>query len=97
MYHRGRNTIESRNDLLKSGRYSSIGDQTTRMIRGFAANAVFVALGAVSVNVGLIKRYLHRLVINFDNPKPPTPPETRRVTDEFLSEIQHANAPPQVA
>ncbi|AIL96477.1 hypothetical protein [Corynebacterium ureicelerivorans] len=97
IYHRGRNTIESRNDLLKSGRYSSIGDQTTRMIRGFAANAVFVALGAVSVNVGLIKRYLHRLVIHFDTPKPPTPPETRRVTDEFLSEIQHANAPPQVA
>lgn len=98
IYHRGRNTIESRNDLLKSGRYSSIGDQTTRMIRGFAANAVFVALGAVSVNIGLIKRYLHRLVINFDiKPKPPTPPETRRVTDEFLSEIQHANAPPQVA
>lgn len=72
--------------------------QTTRMIRGFAANAVFVALGAVSVNVGLIKRYLHRPAINFDiKPKPPTPPETRRVTDEFLSEIQHANAPPQVA
>ncbi|MHC2850522.1 hypothetical protein ACUXOC_001995 [Corynebacterium mucifaciens] len=97
IYHRGRNTVESRNDLLKSGRYSSIGDQTTRMIRGFAANAVFVALGAVSVNIGLIKRYLHRLVINFNAPKPPTPPETRRVTDEFLSEIQHANAPPQVA
>ena len=98
LYHRGRNTIESRNDLLKSGRYSSIGDQTTRMIRGFAANAVFVALGAVSVNVGLIKRYLHRLVINFDTkPKPPTPPETRRVSDEFLSEIHYANAPPEVA
>lgn len=98
IYHRGRNTIESRNDLLKSGRYSSIGDQTTRMVRGFAANAVFVALGAVSVNVGLIKRYLHRLVINFDTkPKPPTPPETRRMSDEFLSEIHYANAPPQVA
>ena len=67
------------------------------MNRGSVANAALVALGAVSVNVGLIKRYLHRLVINFHNPKPPTPPETRRVTDEFLSEIQHANAPPKVA
>ena len=75
----------------------SIGDQTTRMC-GFAADAVFVALDAVSVNVGLIKRYLHRLVINFDTKlKPPTPPETRRVSDEFLSEIHHANAPPEVA
>lgn len=61
------------------------------------ANAVFVALGAVGVNVGLVKRYLHCLVMNFDTkPTPPTPPETRRVSDEFLSEIHHANALPQV-
>lgn len=97
LYFRGRNTIESRNDLLKSGRYSSIGDQTTRMVRGFTANALFVALGAVSVNVGLIRRYLHRLVVNFGaKPTPPTPPETR-ISQEFLEDRKRANAPPREA
>lgn len=95
IYHRGRNTVESRNDLLKGGRYSSLGDQTTRMVRGFTANALFVALGCVSVNVGLVRRYLHRLVIDFnEKPKPPTPPK-RRLSDEFLGDVREANAPPQ--
>lgn len=95
IYHRGRNTVESRNDLLKGGRYASLGDQTTRMVRGFTANALFVALGCVSVNVGLVRRYLHRLVVDFsEKPKPPTPPK-RRLSDEFLGDIREANAPPQ--
>lgn len=100
LYHRGRNTIEGINDKIKGGRYASIGDQTTRMVRGYTANSLFVAFAAVSVNVGLITRFVQRLVLDFDskgNPSPTPPRPNRKDTTEFLEEVRWSNAPPIAA
>lgn len=60
IYHRGRNTIESRNRLLKNNRLA-LGDHTRRLVRGFANAALVVALGIVAVNIHLIDSFIKAL------------------------------------
>lgn len=42
-----RNTIESRNAMLKNGSYQGAGDVTTRLMRGWAAQMLCMAMAAV--------------------------------------------------
>ena len=60
IYRRGRNTIESRNRLLKNNRLA-LGDHTRRLVRGFANAALVVALGIVAVNIHLIDSFIKAL------------------------------------
>lgn len=57
IYRRGRNTIESRNRLVKNNRLA-MGDHTRRLMRGFTNAAMIVALGAVAVNLHLISAFI---------------------------------------
>lgn len=97
VYHKGRNIIESRNQLLKGAGGSAIGDRTSRMVRGFSKQWLVIAVAAVAVNVRLIDSYLRRTGKEL-TPVPPTPPEpTRKTGGDVTSEPGWANAPPAAA
>lgn len=51
-YHR-RNTIESRNDRVKSSRHQGHGDPTMRLMCGWAAQAISAVMSAVAANIGV--------------------------------------------
>ena len=69
-YHR-RNTIESRNDRVKSSRHQGHGDPTMRLMRGWAAQAISAVMSAVAANIGLLSAESR-----WRFPKKPTPPAT---------------------
>ena len=97
VYHKGRNIIESRNQLLKGAGGSAIGDRTSRMVRGFSKQWLVIAVAAVAVNVRLIDSYLRRAGKEL-TPVPPTPPEpTRKTSRDAVAEPGWANAPPAAA
>ncbi|WP_414123482.1 hypothetical protein [Corynebacterium nuruki] len=93
-YQPPRATIESRNAILKTGAGGGLGDTTRRMIRGFTAAAMFVALGVVAVNVTLIARFLARGATPGGAPVPPSPSTGR---GRPLDHDAAANAPPLAA
>ena len=96
VYQPPRATIESRNDLLKSGRGAGLGDSTYRLMRGWAAQIFHVALGVVSVNVKLISQWLNKG--NADTWTDPTPPpDPTNLEDLSLRELADVNAPPLAA
>lgn len=96
-----RNIIEARNDLLKSARGGGIGDCTTRLARGWAAQCIFVAMYVCAKNVELVNSYLTRKEVSESEPTPPTGPRpsgrrgsgSRRVS----SRPGKANEPPLAA
>ena len=69
-YHR-RNTIESRNDRVKSSRHQGHGDPTMRIMRAWAAQAISAVMSAVAANIGLLSAESR-----WRFPKKPTPPTT---------------------
>lgn len=69
-YHR-RNTIESRNDRVKSSRHQGHGDPTMRLMRGWAAQAISAVMSVVAANIGLLSAESR-----WRFPKKPTPPTT---------------------
>ncbi|MFG6304454.1 hypothetical protein ACGLFO_14005, partial [Corynebacterium hesseae] len=97
-YRRGRNTIESRNALLKNGRMG-LGDKTRRLVRGFANATLVTALGIVGVNIHLIQKFLHRVVFDLNtNPSDPVPTQPcKRVSDWNTFGNIAPQAPPAAA
>ncbi|MCZ9307932.1 hypothetical protein L8V01_10660 [Corynebacterium sp. c8Ua_181] len=95
---RGRNTIESRNTLLKNGRMG-LGDKTWRLVRGFANATLVTVLGIVGVNVHLIQKFLHRVVFDLNtNPSDPVPTQPcKRVSDWNTFGNVEPQAPPAAA
>lgn len=95
-YQPPRATIESRNDLLKNARGAGIGDSTTRLVRGWAAQLFSVAIGVVAVNVRLIASWLSGQ--DTDDPgHEPVPPSDDPWKDMSLRDVADANAPPMAA
>lgn len=95
-YQPSRATIESRNDLLKNARGAGIGDSTSRLMRGWAAQLFFSAVGVVTVNVRLIQAWLAK-PSGTVNP-PPRPPGGGEKLESFsLREVADSNAPPMAA
>ena len=66
-----RNTIESRNDRVKSSRHQGHGDPTMRIMRAWAAQAISAVMSAVAANIGLLSAESR-----WRFPKKPTPPTT---------------------
>lgn len=94
-YQPPRATVESRNAILKTGAGAGLGDTTRRMIRGFTAAAMFVALGAVAVNVALIARFIGRGGTTGGAPVPPSPSSRRETGLDEAAAVP--NAPPLAA
>lgn len=97
VYQPPRATIESRNDLLKSGRGAGLGDSTYRLMRGWAAQIFHVALGVVSVNVALISAWLNRGDNGGGWTDPTPPPDPTNLEDLSLRDLADVNAPPMAA
>lgn len=93
-----RNTIESRNDLLKNGRGGGLGDQTARLMRGFAGQLLAVLIGVCVVNIALIDNWLVNSN-NYSEPLPPLPPldEDFGEVDTRVYSEDDPNAPPLAA
>ena len=95
-YHR-RNTIESRNDRVKSSRHQGHGDPTMRLMRGWAAQAISAVMSAVAANIGLLSAE-SRWRFPKKPPTPPTPPNggKKQGRDEHTKQAS-PNAPPLAA
>lgn len=95
-YHR-RNTIESRNDRVKSSRHQGHGDPTMRLMRGWAAQAISAVMSAVAANIGLLSAE-SRWRFPKKPPTPPTPPNggKKQGRDEHTDQAS-PNAPPLAA
>lgn len=66
-----RNTIESRNAMLKNGSYQGAGDVTTRLMRGWAAQMLCMAMAAVGVNLAMLDAAAWSRPNTFQKPTPP--------------------------
>ncbi len=93
-----RNTIESRNDKLKNARGVGLGDQTNRLMRGWAGQLLASAVSCVAVNVLLLASDSEWFDHEPDEPKRHT---TRYTQDRAYSANTLAgtfpNAPPVAA
>ncbi|WKK61324.1 hypothetical protein QYQ98_09990 [Corynebacterium sp. P3-F1] len=92
-----RNTIESRNSLLKNGNYQGAGDPTTRLMRGWAAQVFAIAMACVGVNIKMLDTFSWQKDKKTSQ-KPTPPPPTDKLTHDDLEQWRvDENAPPQAA
>lgn len=94
-YRSGRSGIESKNHHLKSRTGRALGDPTSRLVRGFAKQAVLITLGVVALNVVMISNYLRRTGTPGAVEHSPLDPDNREENYEDDGiELRRPNAPP---
>ncbi|SDS32169.1 hypothetical protein [Corynebacterium timonense] len=93
-----RNTIESRNAMLKNGSYQGAGDVTTRLMRGWAAQMLCMAMAAVGVNLAMLDAASWSRPHTEQKPSPPAPRGGRRPDSDDIEQWKLGdNAPPKAA
>ena len=93
-----RNTIESRNAMLKNGSYQGAGDVTTRLMRGWAAQMLCMAMAAVGVNLAMLDAAAWSRPSTSQKPTPPPPRGGRKPDADDIEQWKLGdNAPPKAA
>lgn len=93
-----RNTIESRNAMLKNGSYRGAGDVTTRLMRGWAAQMLCMAMAAVGVNLAMLDAAACSRPHTGRKPTPPPPRGGRKPDADDIEQWKLGdNAPPKAA
>lgn len=92
-----RNTIESRNSLLKNGNYQGVGDPTTRLMRGWAAQVFAIAMACVGVNIKMLDTFSWKKDKKTSQTPTPPPPTDKLTHDDLEQWRVDENAPPQAA
>lgn len=93
-----RNTIESRNAMLKNGSYQGAGDVTTRLMRGWAAQMLCMAMAAVGVNIAMLDAATWSRPSTDEKPTPPPPRGGRKPDADDIEQWKLGdNAPPKAA
>lgn len=93
-----RNTVESRNAMLKNGSYQDVGDVTTRLMRGWAAQMLCMAMAAVGVNLAMPDAAAWSRPHTGQKPTPPPPRGGRKPSSDDIEQWKLGdNAPPKAA
>lgn len=83
-----RNTIESRNAMLKNGSYQSAGDVTTRLMRDWAAQMLCMAMATVGVNLAMLDAAAWSRPHTSQKPTPPPPRGGRKPSSDDIKQWQ---------
>lgn len=93
-----RNTVESRNAMLKNGSYQDVGDVTTRLMRGWAAQMLCMAMAAVGVNLAMPDAAAWSRPHTGQKPTPSPPRRGRKPSSDDIEQWKLGdNAPPKAA
>nr|WP_300150062.1 hypothetical protein [Propionicimonas sp.] len=92
-YNHLRETVEGRNKYLKDSSGGNLGDRSRRLIRGFTAAGLVLAITVAADNIRVVKAFLTRPTTKPDNSSTPKPRRAREERWTKTAEHLLANPP----